>query len=152
MCIEVVPHCLDTITAYNTLQTTLCLTSYTKSCHLNFQLTMYSVLIMALISIAWTQEISVAPYKKLFVDLHNEYRQQEGSSNMQEIVCIITKHYAIISGIAAHNINLLNTYLACSIFFMLNIFLNNSLYKGYVLLSLAESISNILKRKYSLFF
>jgi hypothetical protein len=45
---------------------------------------------MALISIAWTQEISVAPYKKLFVDLHNEYRQQEGSSNMQEMVCIIT--------------------------------------------------------------
>ena len=31
-------------------------------------------------------------------------------------------------------------------------FLNNSLYKGYVLLSLVESISNILKRKYNLFF
>lgn len=124
----------------------------TNSFHLKFQLTMYSVLIMALISIAWTQEIPVAPYKKLFVDLHNEYRRQEGSSNMQEVVCIITKHYAIISGIAAHTINLLNTYLACSILFMLNIFLNNSLYKGYVLLSLAEIISNILKGKYSLFF
>lgn len=47
---------------------------------------MYSVLIMAFVSIAWTQEIPVAPYKKLFVDLHNQYRRQEGSSNMQEMV------------------------------------------------------------------
>lgn len=73
----------------NVMANTICI----KSCHLKFQLTMYSVLIMAFVSIAWTQEIPVAPYKKLFVDLHNQYRRQEGSSNMQEMVCIVTNCY-----------------------------------------------------------